>query len=198
MSKIFYSLGKSLYVNVTNKCTNSCVFCIREHSGVGYDLWFDSDPTSQEMINELDQVNLNDYDEVVFCGYGEPLIRYREVLELAKEIKKRKDIPVRINTNGHANAYHNQDITPLFSGLIDCISISLNAVDAKKYQKICVSQYGENGFFYMLDFTKKCKAFVPEVILSVVDEFIDSADIPKAQEIADSLGVKFRVRQFSG
>ena len=195
---IAYKYQNSLYVNLTNRCTNKCKFCIRfTPSGVNQiDLWLEHEPSVEEIIAALNEAGFMDYPEVVICGYGEPLLRIDEVLEVARYLKSKKDIKIRVNTNGHANRYAGRDVTPEMKGLIDTISISLNAENAEKYQEICVCDYGEEGFYEMLDFAKKAKEDVPEVVLSVVDVIGEDA-IEKCRKIAEDVGVTYRVREFS-
>lgn len=195
---IAYKYQGSLYVNLTNRCTNKCKFCIRfTPSGVdNIDLWLEHEPTVEEIIKALEDADFTAYDEVVFCGYGEPLLRVDEVLKVAEFIKSKKNMKIRVNTNGHANRYAGRDVTPGMKNLIDVISISLNAENAEKYQEICLCDYGEEGFYEMLDFAKAVKEHVPEVILSIVD-VIDKDAIEKCRKIAEDIGVTFRVRNYS-
>ncbi len=195
MKMIAYELGKSLYLNITNRCSNKCSFCIRQKSdGVGgYDLWLEREPTTKEIIEAIGDPT--GYKEVVFCGYGEPLMRLQVVIDVAKHLKKNyPSVPIRINTNGQANLIYKEDVTPYFKGLIDVVSISLNADNAEKYNEICQSEFGEDAFFSVLEFARKCKNYVPEVVLTVVD--IPDIDIQKSRNLADELGVKFRVRSY--
>ncbi len=198
MMTIAYPIGESLYVNLTNKCTNNCDFCIRfTPSGVGeVNLWLDREPDREEVYEAVTQANFQKYSELVFCGYGEPTYRIEELLYTAKKIKKISDIPIRINTNGHANRIAGCDVTPLFSGCIDIISISLNASTAEKYNKICRCEFGEEGFYEMLDFASKAKRHVPRVILSVVD-IIGPGEIEACRRICEKTGCEYRVRTYS-
>lgn len=194
-NQLFYELGYSLYVNVTNRCTNCCTFCIRDHSGVGgYDLWLKQEPTLEEMIQELDDVDLKQYQEVVFCGYGEPLLRLDEVVALAAEMKKRADVPVRVNTNGHANLIFGRDVTPQLKG-IDTLSISLNARDEAQYNEICQPSV-EGAYEAVKEFARLSKKHVKHVVLSVVDTIISDADIAECRQIAAEIGVPLRVRHY--
>jgi len=195
---IAYEYQNNLYVNLTNRCTNKCKFCIRfTPSGVdNIDLWLEHEPSAKEVINALEEKNFKSYDEVIFCGYGEPMLQYEVLLEAAKYIKENSDLKIRINTNGHANRATGKDITPLLKGLVDCISISLNAENAQKYNDICVCDYGEDGFYEMLDFAKKASKYVDDVVLSVVD-VIGKDEIEECRKIAEKTGVKFRVREYS-
>lgn len=190
---IAYALGKKLYLNITNRCTNKCSFCIRNQGpGVGgYHLWLDEEPTNKEVIEAIGDPS--EYEEVVFCGYGEPLLRIHTVLEVAKYVKG-FNVPVRIDTNGQANLAHEENIVPELKGLVDTISISLNAENSVKYDQICESEFGEEAFGALLEFTRECKKYIPNVILSVVE--IPEIDIEKCKAIAEELGVQLRVRAY--
>ncbi|SJZ75563.1 TatD family nuclease-associated radical SAM protein [Selenihalanaerobacter shriftii] len=188
-----YELGNSLYLNLTNQCTNKCKFCIRDYKdGVGENnLWLDKEPTADEIINDIDK-NPEVYDEIVFCGYGEPLIRLETILEVAKWLKQ-FDVQIRIDTNGQVNLIHNRNIAPELEGLIDVISISLNAKNANKYQQLCESDFGTEAFKSILDFAESCKNYIPKVILTVVN--YSTTSIYECRKIAENLDVDFRVRQ---
>ncbi len=194
---IAYPIGEGLYLNLTNRCTNSCTFCVRTttDSGMGYDLWIDKEPSVAEMVEDIKAKGVEGYKELVLCGYGEPTERFDDMIEVVKEVKRFcPEIKVRLNTNGHANLIAGCDVTSRMAGVIDIVSISLNAPNARRYNEICVCQYGEDGFYGMLDFAKKAKEYVPLVILSVVD-VMDDEDIERCRQIAEEIGVKFRVRE---
>lgn len=195
---IVYVYGGKIYINMTNRCTNKCKFCIRfTPSGVdGIDLWLDREPTVDEVFDELCRSDYKTYGEVIFCGYGEPLMRFDDVMELCRKIRLDSDVKIRINTNGHANRIAGRDVTPDMQGLVDTISISLNAKNAKEYNEVCICDYGESGFYEMLDFAKKSSKYVPNVVLSVVD-VIPEQDIEACRRIAKDAGVQFRVREYS-
>lgn len=196
---IVYKYQGGLYVNLTNRCTNKCKFCIRfTPSGVDQiDLWLEHEPSVDEIINALKDADFTSYKEVIFCGFGEPLMRADAVLEVCRFIKAQdKNIKTRINTNGHGNKIAGRDITPDMEGLVDTLSISLNAENAKKYNEICVCDYGEEGFYDMLEFAKVAKDHVPNVVLSIVD-VIGKDEIEECRKIAEKIGVTFRVREYS-
>lgn len=197
MNIIAYPIGDSLYLNLTNRCTNACTFCVRTTTdgGMGYDLWIDREPGVSEMVEDIKAKGIENYKELVLCGYGEPTERFDDMLSVVKEIKEYCPVKVRLNTNGHANLIAGKSVTYKMEGLIDIVSISLNAPDARRYNEICKCQFGEEGFYAMLDFAKEAKGFVSEVVLSVVD-VMDKEDIEKCRKIAEDIGVKFRVREF--
>ncbi len=190
----------SLYLNITNRCTNRCTFCIRNNPdgvGGGTDLWLTHEPSVSEIKAALLREKPGGYKEVVFCGYGEPLMRFDDVMAICLWLKENyKDILIRINTNGHANLIIGYDVTPKMAGLVDVISISLNASTAAAYDKICLSDYGEDGFYGMLDFAARAAKYVPEVVLSVVD-LLPADEIEACRKIAQKAGCRFRVRDYT-
>ncbi len=192
MDTFVYKLGDALYINLTNQCTNACDFCIRIGSEgmADYKLWLKEEPTAQQVIDQIGDAR--DYSEIVFCGFGEPTIKLEELKQIAKGVKSQGG-KVRINTNGHANLYHGRNVVPELAGLVDVMSISLNAPTAEEYQRICRSRYGLRAFDGMLDFARKCVGVIPEVILSVVD-VLSLEDIEKCRLIAEEVGAKLRVR----
>ena len=196
---ITYELGNSLYVKITNRCSNACSFCVRnKHDTVnGKDnLWLDHEPAVDEIKADFEKRDLSEYDAVVFCGYGEPMMRADVVIEIAKWLKKNHpDIKIRINTNGQANMIYKRDITPQLEGIIDCVSISLNAENAEKYQKLCKSEFGEEAYAGPLEFARLAKQHVPKVVLSVVD-IMKPEEIEQCRKVAEDCGVTFRVREF--
>lgn len=193
---ICYVLGNSIYLNITNRCTNQCSFCVRDTAGGiadGVDLWLEREPTVEEIKADLARYDLSRYDEVVFCGYGEPFMRVDDCIAVAKTIRAQSGIKIRVNTNGHANRIAGRDVTPELKGLFDEVSISLNAKNAEEYNALCHCAYGSAGFDEMLDFAKKCTRYVPSVVLSVVDVIGDD-DIEACRKLAESVGAVFRVR----
>ena len=196
MSNIYvYYLNIKIYINLTNKCSNNCDFCIRKNrEGMeNQRLWLDELPSSNDVIAQLPE-NLDDFDEeVVFCGFGEPTYNL-DALEDVALFLHCKNKTTRINTNGQANLINNADVTSLIADTCDVVNVSLNASTAKQYQAVCHSIYGEKAFDEMLDFAKKVKVKGAKVVLSVVD-CIGKKEIEACQKIADKLGVTLRVRE---
>lgn len=187
-----------VYVNTTNRCPCACTFCLRQTKEMmeGNSLWLEKEPTVEEIIEEFKQYNLNDFAEVIFCGFGEPLERIYDIVQVIDYLKEtRIDLPIRINTNGLANLIHQKDITPLLKGRVDTISISLNAPDEKEYLELTRSKFGISSFHEMLTFASLCKDHVPHVVLTVVD-IIGEEKIKKCQAICDDLGVSLRIRPY--
>jgi TatD DNase family protein len=189
--EISYKIRDSLYLNITNRCTNKCCFCIRFITAYvkGHNLQISHEPTEDELKDAIDDPSL--YKEVVFCGYGEPLIRLDLVKNLSKWIKQNKG-RVRINTNGHGNLIHGRNILSELKGIVDSISISLDAHDEETYDKICRPIY-ENAFKGVIEFIRESKKYIPHVEATVVE--IEGVDIEKCREITDALGVRLRVRK---
>ena len=193
---ILYDYKESLYVNITNQCPCSCVFCIRketDHVGNSDSLWLNHEPTAEEVKEEFKKFNLEKYDEIVFCGYGEPLVRINEVIEIAKFIRSISDLKIRINTNGLSDLIHNKKTAMLLKGNIDSVSISLNAPNKTKYNEVTRPKFGEKSFDALLDFAADCKEYVEEVNFSVVDE-ISNEEIEESQKLADKMNIVLKVR----
>ncbi len=191
--KIVYKIRRSLYINLTNRCTNNCGFCIRSHGGVvaGHYLRLKSEPSTADVLTAID--NEKDFDEVVFCGLGEPTLRLKELMEIAQAMKARK-IPVRLDTNGHGSLINKVDLPPMLVGLIDKVSVSLNAQDADTYLKLCKPDRGKESYDAMLKFIKGCAANHIETAATVVD--LPEVDIEACRKIAQSLGAAFRIRHY--
>ena len=195
MQNIIYDFKDSLYINLTNSCSNSCDFCIRNiKDGVnGNGLWLDEDPTAEQVISELAKRDLSVYREVVFCGFGEPTCALPVLVEVAKYLKSRGAV-TRINTNGQANLINGCDnAAEILAPVIDHIFVSLNASNAEKYQSICHSEFGEEGFYAMLKFTAQCVEAGIDTAMSVVD-CIGEEEIEACRKVAESVGAKYRVR----
>ena len=191
-------ISEKFYINITNKCPCSCTFCLRQTKEMleNNSLWLKEDPTANQIIEELKKYDLKLVPEIIFCGFGEPLENVDVVCEVARYIKDTyPNIHIRVNTNGLGNLVHSKDITPLLKGLVDTISISLNASNAEEYLKVTRSRFGINSFDAMLEFANLAKQNIPNVVLSVVD-IIGEEEISKCQAICDDLGVKLRVRVF--
>ena len=194
---ITYEVGDGLYVNVTNRCTNACEFCVRSVADGTYgELWMDNEPTKEEILADILARDLKKYPELVFCGYGEPTERLPEILWVSKRVKEVCDIKIRINTNGHANLIYGRDVTPELKGIIDCVSVSLNTANAKDYVEVCHPDFGEAAFDGLIDFAKKAKSYVPSVMFSVVRGSIPDGDIEKCKAIANECGVTLKIREY--
>jgi TatD DNase family protein len=188
---IVYEIGRNLYINLTNRCTNRCAFCIRESAnGVGgYDLRLRAEPTVREIAEAIGDPTR--YKEVVFCGYGEPTIRWQSVKEVARLIK-RAGGRVRLNTNGLGVLINEKDITQELPGLIDRVSVSLNAADPYTYTGICRSKYVKSAWPAVLDFIKKSRDVVKTRVSMVKYKGVNETDV---RSLADALGVPLKVRR---
>ena len=193
---ILYDYEDSLYINLTNKCPCACVFCIRketDHVGNSDSLWLEHEPTVEEDKKEFKNFDLNKYEEIVFCGYGEPLVRINEVVEVAKYIRSISNIKIRVNTNGLSDLIHNKKTAQMLKDNIDAVSISLNAPNKVKYNEVTKPKFGEKSYEALLDFATDCKKYIKEVNFSVVDE-INEKEIQESKELAESMNIPLRVR----
>ncbi|MFZ2950458.1 MAG: TatD family hydrolase [Desulfuromonadaceae bacterium] len=193
-TKIAYKIRNSLYLNITNRCSNRCTFCAKfdDFTVKGHNLLLDREPAFEEVMAAVGQPE--GIDEVVFCGYGEPLIRLDLVKQVAGELKRR-GYCIRINTDGQANLANGRDILPELAGLVDTVSVSLNAPDAATYSRLCNTPFGEAGFNGVCDFIRSAAAHIPQVIASAVT--VPGVDIEACRVLAESLGAEFRVREYS-
>ena len=201
MMTITYPVKTGIYVNMTNRCPCACTFCLR-HNGEGVygsdSLWLDREPTVQEVCDSIDTWDLSKYNEIVFCGYGEPTERLYDLLEVAKYIKSKSDIKVRINTNGLADLIWNEKTAPKLEGLIDTVSVSLNATNKEEYLKVVRPKFGIDSYDAMLNFTKDCSKYVPNVVMSVVDVVTSKEEQEICGKICELVGAILRVRPYEG
>jgi len=194
-----YSPGK-IYLNITNRCSNNCVFCVRNYTDelAGYYLWLSCEPEREEIISSLkEELKTQGYEkpeEVIFCGYGEPFYRPHIIIDVLEKLKVLyPDYSFRINTNGQSVLINNgRSFLPELAGLLDAISISLNAENGEVYREICRPVYGKEAFPAVLSFAKEAVRYIPEVTLTVVSG--TGVDIEKCRGIAFSMGAGFRLR----
>ena len=201
MMTITYPVNKGLYINMTNRCPCSCTFCLRHNADGVYgsdSLWLDREPTVQEVCDSVDTWDLSQFNEVVFCGYGEPTERLEDLLLVAKHIKAKGNIPIRINTNGLADLIWEKQTAPELKGLVDTVSISLNTPSKEEYLKVVRPKFGAQSYDAMLRFAKDCTANVPNVVMTVVDVVTSQEEQEQCRKICEGIGAKLRVRPFEG
>lgn len=195
---ILYEINKGLYVNMTNRCPCACTFCLRqtrdEMNGSG-SLWLEREPSVDEVKAEFDKFDMSKYDELVFCGFGEPTERLEDVVEVAKFAKDKFGIKIRINTNGMSDLIHKKDTSPSF-GVMDVVSISLNTPNKERYYELTRSKFGIEAFDAMKKFAKNVKNYVGEVILSTVSTTLTKEEEEECAKICADLGVTYRIRPF--
>lgn len=195
---ITYEYGKNLYVNLTNRCPNRCEFCLRTHSAgsiYAEDLWLEREPSKEEILEDIKKRDLNQYQQLVFCGYGEPTCRLQDLLWLCDQVKKFSSIDIRINTNGLSDLINGKHSAAQLDDRVDIVSISLNAPNAEKYEDVCHSEYGLEAFPAILRFAAEAGLYVPKVYMTVVDT-MPQADIDECRRICEGLGAIFRVRKY--
>ena len=195
---ILYPVGQHLYVNLTNKCPCACTFCIRQNGDGAYgsdSLWLEHDPDLDDIKAAFAKWDLSQFTELVFCGYGEPTEALPMLLQTAAYAKTLPGCPpIRLNTNGLSDLIHGEPTAFNFAGLIDTVSISLNAGTEKEYMAVTRPKW-DNAFEAMQKFALDCKKYVPKVMFTVVD-VIPQSEIEAAQAVADRLGIPLRVRKY--
>lgn len=204
---LVYLLDGKIYINLTNRCTNDCIFCLRKDKDdvVGQTLWLDDEnSTADDVIkqfelkrNELLTTHNLPFKEVIFCGYGEPMLKFDVMKQVAKYIKgKYPETKIRVNTNGHANYVYKKNVVPECKGLIDEFSVSLNGSTKEEYDELSQPKFDE-AYDEMKKFIKACFDEGISVVASVVEGYKGRhLDLEKCEEIAKSLGAKFRVREW--
>lgn len=201
MNIITYDYYGSLYINMTNRCDCDCVFCIRsQESSILNDLWLDREPEKEEVLEDILAHDLSGYQEIVFCGYGEPTCRADDMMWICDQLRaaKRADMPkIRLNTNGHGSLINHRDIVPELVGRIDAVSVSLNGSNKEEYTRVTRPGSKDKGWDAMLDFTRQAAKYIPSVAMTIVDYEKTPDEVEACRKIAESLGAKFRVRSYS-
>lgn len=199
MENIVYTYDKTVYLNITNACPCDCEFCVRHNTdGLGDmgSLWLDHEPSMTEIKEAIDAFDWDGITDAVFCGFGEPTCALDKLLETAKYLKETRGVKIRLNTNGLSDLiHHSTDSAERMAGLIDSVSISLNASDAEKYDAIVHPSFGLQAFDAMIRFTKDCQKYIPKVKMTVVDT-IGEEEIEKCQKLCRDNGIDLRVREY--
>jgi TatD family-associated radical SAM protein len=193
-----YWLDKTLYLNITNKCSNNCYFCFRKfRKGIKkFNLKLEKEPTKNEIIEELRKViKRKNWKEIVFCGFGEPLERLDIVLQLTRYIKNMYYKPIRVDTNGQGYLLNKgTDIArKLKNAGVDEVRVSLNAHNKETYNEIC-KPTSDDAYENILKFIQKAKQVGLETEITVVT--VPEVSITKIKELAEKLGVKFTIREY--
>lgn len=190
--QVSYTIGDRLYLNITDRCTLGCRFCPKNngsHRVHDYDLRLDHRPSEDEIIDAVGDPTA--YDEVVFCGFGEPTLRLKVLLAVAAEIRRRGG-RVRVNTDGLGSLANKRDILPELGRCVDALSVSLNAQDAHVYERHCRPAL-DGAWDHLLAFLERAPERVPEVTATAIDG-LEGVDIPACERLAARLGVGFRRR----
>ena len=190
---------RGFYVNLTNQCTCACTFCLRSLKEMAEDhsLWLKNEPSEEEVWSEISALPWDKVEEIVFCGFGEPTMRLEVLTGLLRRIRdEHPGVKTRLNTNGLSDRHFGRNTAPDFDGLLDTISISLNASNAERYLELTRSRFGLPSFEAMLTFAERAKAYVPDVVLTVVDHVEDDGEIAQCRKICEARGLRLRVRPY--
>jgi TatD DNase family protein len=195
---LVYELDGKIYINLTNKCTNDCIFCLRKDKDdvCGQQLWLDDEnSTAEDVIKQLNNFKLS--SEIIFCGYGEPLLKFDVLKEVASYIKNNyPDTKIRVNTNGHANYVYKRNIVPELKGLVDEFSVSLNGESSAEYDELSQPVF-KGAYDEVKKFIRACSDEGIDVVASVVEGYKGRhLNLEKCEKTASDLGAKFRVREW--
>ncbi len=196
MADILYTYKDSVYANITNKCNCRCTFCIRfVKDGVGDadTLWHQTNPTLTEVIDAIRDFDFSGYNELVFCGYGEPTCQLDILLEAAAYAKREKNLRIRLNTNGQGSAENGRDIVPELAKVIDSVSVSLNAPSKEEYEAVTRPLHPD-GFKNMLEFTKRCREEIEDVRWSIVD-VLPKEEIERCRALSKEHDIPLKIRK---
>lgn len=199
--EILYKVYNNLYVNLTNRCPYACTFCLRQtrdRIGESDRLWLEREPSAAEVIAEFERFHMDEFAEVVFCGFGEPTEAFEVLKEVAAYVKKTYQKPIRINTNGAGSLIQKRNIAPELKGLVDTVSISLNHPDKSKYNALVRSQFGDQSYDAMLAFARECTKYVPDVVMTTVSTTISKEEEARCRKICDEIGARYRIRPWEG
>ena len=190
---------KTVYINLTNACTNSCIFCLRNQKDdvCGSEMWHDDNYTLEDVIKQFEEFKPTPM-QVVFCGYGEPFLRKSMMKAFAEYLRKNyPEIKIRVNTNGHANAIYKTNVAEEFKDLLDEASVSLNADNSDDYDEISRPKI-KNAYEEVKKFIKSCSDAGIKTYASIVTGFDKKHNInaENCEKIAHELGAEFRNREF--
>lgn len=198
---LVYTLDGKIYINLTNRCTNDCIFCLRNDKDdvCGQTLWLDDENFgAKEVIEQFEKIySITPSNEVIFCGYGEPMLKLNILKEAAKYIKEKyPNTKIRVNTNGHANYVYKRNVVPELKGLVDEFSVSLNGENKQEYDEYSQPKFDE-AYDEMKKFIKACADEGISVTASVVEGYKGKRlNLENCEKIAKDLGAKFRVREW--
>lgn len=200
---VAYRYKDAVYLNITNRCPNSCIFCLKHRLNMkfhDYNLRLPEEPDENEIKKALNNIKDTDFKEIVFCGYGEPTLRYDLILNISRSIRRGEihqidsNIKIRLNTNGMGNIVNGKDITLELGSFIDSVSVSLNTIDREQWKKIMRPQekYAEKGFDSVIEFIKLASKNIKEVTVTAVN--LPDVDFSRIEEFARNINVNFRLR----
>lgn len=199
MNNILYKVHDNLYVNLTNRCPCACTFCLRQtmdRVGESDSLWLKEEPDFRTVKAAFERLDLSEYNEVVFCGFGEPTERLELLLQVARYVKDAYQKPVRLNTNGLGDLINGRSIAPELAGLVDTVSISLNTPDKDAYLALVRPKFGEKSYDAMLAFARECVKYVPRVVLTTVATTLTAEQEAACAEICREIGATYRIRAY--
>jgi TatD family-associated radical SAM protein len=149
---------------------------------VGQTLWLDDENSTandviEQLVEKLKSLKIEKLDttiqplEIIFCGYGEPMLKFDVLKEVSEYIKKNyPETKIRVNTNGHANYVYKRNVVPELKGLIDEFSVSLNGATKEEYDEYSQPKF-DQAYDEMKKFIKACADENISVVASVVDGY---------------------------
>jgi len=189
---LVYDIGNKRYINLTNSCTLKCAFCPKTKGSPDvhqYSLGIEERHKASDYINAIGDPS--QFEEIVFCGFGEPTMRLKELLAISTFIKQHHG-RVRINTDGLANLVHKRNVLPELAEVVDALSVSLNGQTEEIYNRHCLPGLA-GSFQAVLDFLTLAPSYIPDTTATAIDG-LEGLDIKACEQLAIDRGVKFRRR----
>lgn len=190
VDRFAYSFDGRRFIRATDRCSLACTFCPKARGQAGTDA-LGAEPSVEEMVAAAGDPRA--YRTIVFTGPGEPTVRLYDVLEAARRIRYQGGV-IRIDTNGLANLVHGRDVTPDLEGIVDALSVSLNAQDAETYDFYCRPQQPDS-YTAVLDFIERASLYVPDIALTAVDG-LPKVDMEACRRLSNRIGARFLPRQW--
>ncbi len=193
---IAYRAKGNIYLNITDRCSCSCGFCLAEFTDevFGYDLTLHAEPDVDEIERAIELEFLDGpADEVVFCGLGEPTMRLDDVLAVTEWLRLRR-IPARLVTNGHGELLNpGRDVaTELATAGLGAVTVSLNAADPATYDELCRPTFSK-AHRAVIRFARRCVEEGMETTVTALDQ--PGVDLDDCEALARAIGAEFRARR---
>ncbi|MDX2503169.1 MAG: TatD family nuclease-associated radical SAM protein [Gammaproteobacteria bacterium] len=189
---LVYTIGNNLYINLTDRCTLACEFCPKIQGSMDvheYNLLLSHRHPVAEYLEKIGDAA--QFEEIVFCGFGEPTLRTKELLIIAAYCKQ-SGSRVRVNTDGLGNLVNKRNILPELAKCVDALSVSMNAQNEEVYDRHCVPAV-KGSYESMLDFLRLAPDYIPDTTATAIDG-LEGVDITACETMAKQLKVKFRRR----
>ncbi len=198
---ILYEKGRSLYLNLTNRCPVSCRFCVKapwDYTFEGHDLRIKGpEPTAQDLLRALKDrlATPAPWREAVFCGFGECVYRLAEMKTVGLHLKHHHpELNLRLNTVGLGNLIWGRNIAPELALYLDEVAVSLNTSEPAQWLDLLrpAPAYRKKGFEASRRFAELCVAAGIRTRVTAVE--LPGIDLRPLKRYAQAIGADFLAR----